>query len=883
MIYNSPFTTNTITGGGFTAVIDSVPAGGITGNWRANSQSLTGLIPDSQPLPGELGLVIITVIDQPAEVWIGGISYQQVTENPVPGQFVYNPDTGTITVNLLMPILAGQRVYIKYRESIPPAQVLGALPWGESLEFFDGISREEIGRDAWELLKQLNCSGSLTLTRSKGGHPTLSLQVVVLNVDLANAKSLLSDYEKVYYFFKIPFYQKPIREVKNPLENYTTLFVDYEGIHAPRSEYSLLDQFVYLALNQGELVTSGQYGGAGGGIILPNGRTAVSQAPPERVRRLSQLAAESGLNAPPLVTSTVNRSESDRTQLRTELENTAARAGGWLHYDGQEPEIRFPAEVGVHSISLGDSFGVPFEISRQGIPGSPLVDGVLLSSPWHHRAWQPDLNGVAIGEGSAGDSLSQEEFVDPEIEERLAGEPDPEVSNPTILLEKTGYSYRSSIEIDEFSEGARSPGGLAYSGNSQSGFTKTKYTKRRQLGIDLGELNGEKWGWDITSLDTYTYIDPSPIDDPFSLEPIWIYLSVDYADFWKEVKTWNIFVYLDADGYPILREEIGEDSYRPRQEGSPHEAADLIYEADKLDNEAQRLLLDGDLEAAAEKQKEANGKRKEADLYKLRRVPYRKTTWIFYRNLSLDRNEISDPVRPSPCTSPQREEEPPQEPPARYIESEITETDSLYLLDNPAAGEPPIVYGVKERVERIVYLDTGGWYESTTTIAINPDGTEGTGEVVKRDLDSTPTPAARVPKPRTKRDKPKKEKPDNPVTIYFSTPSPIDWDKSGRASVSIPGLAVLADAPSALLELARNENLTAEQTSLNALFRRTIVPGDMANFLGKRWQIQQTQLEARILPGLLVCRSFNLSLGSYLLGLSLASSSQGVCSSSSNG
>lgn len=800
----------------------------------------------------------VPVSSQPNQIYIEGVAYEQVASNPQPTQFVYNASKKEVTLNALTthnnhPIII---------ENSPKSTITSP-----SMFLFDRVPVSELGDDFHQFLIDIQAghSGELILnyTHSKGELPTASIEIEVVDDDLDDVLTILDSSissKRLHFIYKTPFYLKPFSITKDENSNVSQINLVFDSIYAPRSEYNNLDWYVYI--------------------------NKTSNTP------FASVASGKGINIRGVksVVKSKNSDERERKQVRNIIESLAIANSSFIDYSGQA--IKFVRNLKAKKYLLPDNFSIlpEYTITRNGVTGAPIVDGVRLSSPWIYKAWSPDAGDTIIDDQENLNNDTEDNDLKM-VEARLVGDPDLEPSSPTKLLDGINYQYRSQEEIENFSSAAQNPSSIAY----PNGFKKSRWTQKNEYGFNAGQLNGEEWGWQIVSTDVWDYYD-EPVPNPaysgnsseaqflyFQKDPIWIYTPPTHGAHWKVSRTWNLQVEFDSNGYPHLEQEIGTKWIQPKTEGDNRTAAQLLYDADKLEYEAIALRAEGKIDEANEKDSQAADKRKDANLYKFAPYPYNRTTRRFYRRLALDRPEIDDDQNTIPCDKDERENSEPTTQPAYFLERELVEENSLFTIPSPYKGESPITVGESYERRFWIIISPGGFQTFESTKSSNQQSGDTTNLSASEYRTGTPDPAAYKPKftrnnqPRDKK-KPDKKK-QRQSTLYLNSygGDSVSYHNASRSSISIDGIRDFSSAIPSLLEIYRDENLTSEQTITDSPWHRKIKPGDRAFWKGKSWQCTSVTRRDRFVDGLIQCQSYQCDWGSFISGLTLNTSAVNAC------
>jgi hypothetical protein len=847
-VVNTPYTKF----GASTSTWDAVESGLIEGGLIANYTPPVGEI-ISIPNPGTDPVITVPVSGQPRTVTVGGIEYQQVATNPSPGQYTYNALTNTISVSLQLlsssPVTPDSNPIIIKENTIP---IKYGYHGGERL--LDYVPEEEIGLDFIAFLGSISSCGEggifLDMEFSKGGLPTVSVEIQLSDTSLDDALLILNDPNILYrkfVIYGISFYLNPFTIVDNELRTAITIQLNFESINSPRSQYNRLDRLTY---------------------IVPSNPTALV---PET---LTQLAENKGISveSPPIFVTTKSKDVYQQKTLRSAIESTATHFDGFVDY--RQPSVKIIKNHDTPVLILPDDISILPEVTieKNGIPGAGIVDGVLLSSPWIFRAWQPDSSGTILGEDV---DTTPENSSDPFLS-TLIGEPDTEPSNPTKKLVGNGYFYVDNSEAENFPLAAQNPSALSY----PTGFSKASWQESTVSGFKLSQLNGKRYGWEVLSTQVWSFIDPPLAGKPgikFSLEPIWAFTPPVATAHWKQVQTWNLTAGFDDEGYSITENETGKKRMQARSESDQRTAAQLNYDSKKLKYEADALALEaasltGDDKLAkeaeaADKKKLSEEKEREITLYEYHDIPYTKTVRRYYQRLSAVKSEIRDDERP-----------------AKFLQREISTESGFIFVPNPVLGEPPIMIGESKESTYDVIAAAGGYEIVQSSRTVNQQG-DSAKETTRQYVQGTPPPAPRSPQ-RWGKDAPQPPPPETePGFAYYSTPAgsqSVGFFEASREAVSVQGLVNSLMAPFALLGICREENLDSETTSLDTLWFREIAPGDRAWFRGRLWQCTQIARRDRIQIArrddtessiLIQCLSFSSQWGSWLESLAITASS----------
>lgn len=839
------------------------------------SQDLTTTIATS-------GLNEIEVLDQPHSVRVHNAIYQQVQTNPAPGQYSYLKASNRIIVN----IATGHSGHQVICENTAPISVswfgssFALTPFEHhNTPLFDRVPISELGQDFYNFLVDINAGHSSELTlsynHSKGELPTASIAIEVVNDELEATIDKLEETlnsNQIHLIYGTPFFLKPFSISINENSNTSEIDLSFESIYAVRGEYNPLDYYIYV--NQG------------------------SSSVPFVSLASSSGASVEGSNQ---VVATRNSDSKERKQIRSLLEALASSQSSFLDYSKiSAVQITRNGTSRRHILPNNFSINPEIKITRNGVIGAPIVDGVRLSSPWVYKAYAPDTSGLTIKDEIAANSDTEDENIKVD-EQRTIGDPDLQPDTPNKILDGGSYLYISTEEPDNFPQMAQNPNTVVY----PSGFKKSKWTQINESGFNAGQINGEEWGWQLDSSQVWSYYDepvlnPKYATDPsqpqflyFQNDPIWKYTMPVYSAHWKKCRTWSLQVGFDALGYPTLEQEIGIKWIQPKSEGDNRTAAQLLYDADKLEYEANVLRIEASALAinspswvqktneANSKDESAAAKRKDAALYKFRELPYIRTTRKFYRKLSLDRAEIQEDEQSQPCDKDKRDTASPVTPPAYFLERELTEENSLTTIPSPYTGETPIVIGETYERRYWTVVSPAGYQTFESVKSSSQQSGDTTNLSVGEWRTGTPEPAARKPVilPQRAKKKPDK-KPKSQYTTFLSTNggSPIPFSAASRPTVSLEGVNDLSVAYPALLEMARQENLSSETTTSDSPWYRIIKPGETAFWLGKLWQCTAiSRVDKLGYGGLIQCQSYQCDWGSYLTGLTLSATTISNC------
>lgn len=826
-----------------------------------------------------VGLNTINVSQQPNTVIVEGVTYQQVAGNPQPGQYSYNQPSGIITINS---VHTNKQVVIE--NSADVAAVISPAYSSNPLEFtqtplFDRVPIDELGTDFYGFLINIGAghSGELLLnySHSQGGFPAASLEIEILTDEIEVVLTKINDNissRYIHYIYKTPFHLKPVNVTYHDNTNVVTLVLEFESIYAPRGEYNPLDRYVYINKD--------------------------TQIP------FASLLANNGVQVREVkgFVSTKQSDKKERRQIRGMLESLAAAQASFL--DFSQPKIVLTNSLTTRQHTLPNNFSIlpDYSITTNGLIGAPLINGIRLSSPWVYKGWIPDEGGLIIEDENVVDSDTDNEFLETREIKRM-GDPDLTPSTPTKILDGIGYSYISEEEITRFPEMAQNPSVVVY----PNGFKKSVWEQINEHGFNAGQNNGEEWGWQINSKDVWSYYD-EPVANPdygqsgqpqflyFQKDPVWQYTAPVYSAHWKKCRTWNLQVSFDVNGYPYIEQEIGSRWIQPKTESDNRTAAQLLYDADKLEYEASMLRAEAltlpfqstewqeKQDEAKDKDGQAAVKRKDASLYNFQEFPYTKTVRRFYRKLSIDRPEILDEQEAQPCDQTERETQEKQEPasvPAYFLEREITEEKSLFTIPSPYKNELPITIGETYEKRHWVIVSPLGYqiFESLKTSAQQSGNTTNVTSSEWRT--GSPDVAPRKPDtPLRRKKKTPDKKPENKNTTYLNTAggSSVSFRDAARSTVSLEGVRNFSLAYPALLEMYRQENLTSEQTSTDSPWYRIIKPGDRAFWMGKSWKCTDVSRTDKLgYGGLIQCQSFRCNWGSWIPDLTLSVSTVSEC------
>lgn len=796
------------------------------------------------------GANVITVSQQPTSIYIGGVLYSQVSDNPVAGQYVYNPNAQQVTI--IVPTNQNNNQVVIQNTAIvsPPSIQPGAIAFGENTTpLFDRVPLDEIGSDfyAWLVSIKAGHSGDLILnySHSKSDFPRLSIEIEVTKSDAVTALQGIEssiNTRRVHTVYKTPFYLTPPSITTYDDSNVVRISLVFESIHAPRGEYNPVDH--YINVSQGQELSFGS-AVAANGISIQSANTS---------------------------TIGVRNSDQERRRVRDLLIANAQANASFLDYSGDT--IRLVRNTGSVVHRLPDNFSIlpEYTVTKNGIIGAPTVDGVRLAQPWLFKGWLPDDSNLRIDDETTVDADDETPSM---VEVRWMGDPDLEPSSPSKILDGANYQYKSTEEADKFPLQAQNPSAIVY----PNGFKKSSWQQKNEYGFNAGQIQGSEYGWQIVSTDVWNYTDPS---GDFSEDPIWIYTPPVASAHWKECRSWNLNVEFDDLGYPVLEQEIGTKYVQFKTETDSRTAATLEYEADKLTYEATQLREAGNLEEATKKDDLAESKRKDALLYKFAALPYIRTTRRFYRKLSLDRPEIKEGKGQKPCTREQRNDEDSTADPAYFLEREIVEEKSLITIPSPYPGEPNLAVGEDYESRTWTVVSPGGYqtFESVRSSAQQSGNAANlqTGEW----RTGTPDPAPKYPKKSNKkrRAKPRKDKKQRQTISYLTTigGDPVSYQNASRSTITLEGVRQLATALPALLEICREENLVSEQTISDSPWYRIIRPGERAVWMGKTWQCTSVDRRDKLHPsGLIQCQSYQCQWGSFLPNLNLSTQDISEC------
>lgn len=805
------------------------------------------------------GLNTITVAGQPSSVLIDGVIYQQVAANPQPTQFTYNAYTKEILINV--PISRNNHnVIISQNPSIITTTSVYNL-------LFDRVPISELGSDFHQFLVSIQAGHSseliLNYSHAKGDLPTASIEIEVVDSEIDNSLLILENSisnKQTHFIYRTPFHLKPFSISKDENTNVSRINLVFESVHAPRSEYNKLDQYIYVNKTSGQSLVSFASG---------------------------QDIAVKGVQS---IVGTKKNDDRERKQLRSILASLAVANSSFIDYSAES--VKLTRNLTTKRYYLPDNLSIlpDYTITKNGVLGAPIVDGVRLSTPWIYKGWMADDSDIVIDEPENIDNDTEDNDLKM-VESRTVGDPDLEPYTPTKILDGVNYQYRSQEEIKNFSKAAQNPSSIVY----PNGFKKSKWTQKNEYGFNAGQLGGEEWGWQIVSTDVWTYYD-QPVPNPayqgnptkpqflyFQKDPIWIFTPPVYEAHWKLCRSWRTQVEFDKNGYPILEQEIGTKWLQPKTEGDNRTAAQLLYDAAKLTYEANVLRLENKLNEANEKDKQATDKRKDAALYKFVSYPYTRTTKRFYRRLALDRPEIDDDQNTAPCNEDERNEDEPTNPPAYFLERELVEENSLFTIPSPYTGDSPITIGESYERRFWTIVSPGGFQTFESTRSTNQQGGDTSDLSAQEYRSGTPDPAPYRPKIAEERMKRDKKKPDKkktrPSTIYLNSQGgeSVPYSGASRSSISIEGIRNFEAALPALIDMYREENLTSEQTTTDSPWYRTIKPGDRAFWKGKSWQCTSLTRRDRFTDGFIQCQSYQCDWGSFIEGLNLDTTSVSSC------
>lgn len=796
------------------------------------------------------GLNVITVSQQPTSIYVRGVLYSQVPSNPVAGQYVYNPDVQQVTIIVPANHNNDQAVIQNTAIVTSPLMQPEAVTFGENTTpLFDKVPLDEIGSDFYTWLVSIKAGHSedliLNYNHSKSDFPTLSIEIEVTKSDMTTTLQGIEssiNTRQVHTVYKTPFYLTPPSITTYDNSNIVKILLAFESIHAPRGEYNPLDY--YINVSQGQELSF--------------------------VSRV----AENGVSVQSASASTIGTRNNDqeRRQVRDLLLANAQANASFIDYSGDT--IRLIANTNSVVHRLPDNFSIlpEYTVTKNGVIGAPIVDGVRLAQPWLFKGWLPDDSNLRIDNETTVDADDETPSM---VEVRWMGDPDLEPSSPSKILDGATYEYRSTEEADKFPLQAQNPSAIAY----PNGFKKSSWQQKNEYGFNAGQIQGSEYGWQIVSTDVWSYTDPS---GNFSEDPTWIYTPPVASAHWKECRSWNLNVEFDDLGYPVLEQEIGIKYVQFKTETDNRTAATLDYEADKLTYEATRLREGGNLEEATKKDNLAESKRKDALLYKFAALPYIKTTRRFYRKLSLDRPDIKDGKNQKPCTRDQRDDEDPTADPAYFLEREIIEEKSLITIPNPYPGEPNLVVGEDYESRTWTVISPGGYQTFESTRSSAQQSGNATNLQTSEWRTGTPEPAPKYPKKsrRKQQAKPRKDKKQRQTITYLTTigGDSVSYQNASRSNITLEGVRQLAAALPALLEICREENLVSEQTVSDSPWYRTIRPGERAIWMGKTWQCTAVDRRDKLYSsGLIQCQSYQCQWGSFLPSLTLSTQDISEC------
>ena len=843
---------------------------GLNNNSLAYISQLNNTLPvNLTVVTGLAGLNTISISSQPFNIFVGGVIYQQVADNPQPTQFIYNANKKEIVINI-SPLHNNHNIVIAGNPSIgttPSLNTSLSLFGYPTTHLFDRVPISELGSDFHQFLVDIQAGHSselvLSYSHSKGELPTASLEIEVIDSELDGVLTILESSissHRIHFIYGTPFYLKPFSITKDENTNVSQIALTFDSVYAPRSEYNKLDWYIYV--NKSSNQSFGSIA-SGKGIAINGAKSVIK---------------------------TKRKDDRERKQVRSILQSLANANSSFIDYSKQSIELI--NNLMTKRYFLPDNFSIlpEYTITRNGVMGAPLVDGVRLSSPWIYKGWSSDDSDTVIDEPENINNDTEDNDLKM-VESRLIGEPDLEPSTPTKILDGANYQYRSQEEIDNFSKSSQNPSSIAY----PNGFKKSRWTQKNEYGFNAGQLNGQEWGWQIVSTDVWSYYD-EPVPNPayqnnpskpqflfFQKDPIWIYTPPVYEAHWKLCRSWSTQVEFDSNGYPTSEQEIGTKWIQPKTEGDNRTAAQLLYDADKLEYEADVLRSENKINEANEKDRQAVDKRKDADLYKFTSYPYTRTTKRFYRRLALDRPEIDDDQNTVPCNEDERNADEPTNPPAYFLERELVEENSLFTIPSPYAGESPITIGESYESRFWVIVSPGGFQTFESTRSSNQQGGETSNLSAGEYRTGTPDPAPYRPKITRDRWERDKKKPDKKKTrqstIYLNTPGgdTVSYHSASRSSISIEGVRDFGAALPALLNMYREENLASEQTVTDSPWHRKIRPGDRAFWRGKSWQCTSISRRDRFVDGLIQCQSYQCDWGSFIEGLTLNTTSISSC------
>lgn len=795
------------------------------------------------------GTNIITVTQQPTFLYVGGTAYEQVLSNPSAGQYTYNPVSQQVSVVVPTTQNNNQIIIENTLVATTPIAQSGGIFSETTTPVFDEVSLDEIGSEfyAWLVSIGAGHSGELLLnyTHSKGDFPSLSIEIEITKTDAANTLQKLEDSinnRYVHRAYNTPFYLIPPSITSYDDRNIVSISLSFESIHAPRGEYNPLDYHVSISRGQ-QLTFTG---------------LAADQ----------NVAIQGGSSG----SITARNDDKERRRVRDLLTINAQINASFIDYSGDTIRVIKNTAGTVHR--LPDNFSIlpEYTITKNGIIGAPVVDGIRLAQPWIFRGWLPDDGNLAIEDVISETSDDETPSM---IELRWMGDPDLEPSSPTKILDGASYEYKSTEEADKFPLQAQNPSAIAY----PNGFKKSSWQQKNEYGFNAGQIQGTEYGWQVVSTNVWIYEDPS---GDFSEDPVWIYVPPVASAHWKKCRAWNLKVEFDNLGYPIVEQEIGVKYIQFKTETDNRTAATLEYEADKLEYEALQSREAGNIEEADKKDALAESKRKDAALYNFYEVPYTKTTRRFYRELSLDRPDIKKTKQQKPCNKTERDNEDPTEDTPHYLEREITEEKSLITIPNPYPGEENLTVGEDYESRTWTVVSPGGYQTFESTRSSQQSG--NTSNLQSSEWRTgTPDPAPKYPsksQQRRRRATPRKDKTPNRTISYLTNigGDPVTYQNASRSTVTLEGVRQLGVALPALLEMCREDNLSSEQTVTDSPWYRTIKPGERALWMGKSWQCTGVSRRDKLHPGgTIQCQSYQCQWGSFLPSLALSTQNINEC------
>ena len=284
-------------------------------------------------------------------------------------------------------------------------------------------------------------SGELLLNYShnKGDFPSLSIDIEVVKSKATDALEKIEDsirYKQVHVVYNTPFYLKPVSVTIHDDSNIVSIPLVFESIYAPRGDYNPLDYYINIRQDQQFSFASMV---SAEGVSIQSGTASTIKAR--------------------------NDDKKERRKIRDLLVANAQATGSYVDYS--QNFVRIVSNVAGVVHTLPDNFSIlpEYTVTRNGMIGAPMVDGVRLANPWSYKGWLPDDSNLLVED----DENQSDEDTESMVEIRWIGEPDLEPKTPTKILDGVNYQYRSTEEADKFPLAAQNPNALVY----PNGFKKS--------------------------------------------------------------------------------------------------------------------------------------------------------------------------------------------------------------------------------------------------------------------------------------------------------------------------------------------------------------------------------------------------------------------------